>query len=341
MTLVEMTLWGAAMIVVLGLARLFGLKTLPRMAMPWLWMVVLVRLLTPIQYTVAVSAKASELGSDGASELIPRAVETVTGAIGDAGRGLERMLAEGQAQAIPWKAIWLVGVACGACLFVGGHLVWRRRLREAVPLRHPAVAAWREAQPLCQPVRVLITARTPMPMACGILRPRIYIPAGMEPDALPYVLLHEGTHIQRMHLLAKLLMRVAICLHWFNPLVWGMASLLMRDLELACDARVLDRLDAKERSAYAHTLVSMAAGQPRTAGGFIAFTEHPVSERVRMMTRPPTRPWAGRFLTVALLLCCAIGFTVAQADQQEAAPPAAPAYHETAPPQADTPEPWP
>ena len=88
--------------------------------------------------------------------------------------------------------------------------------------------------------------------------------------ALRYVLEHEFVHIQRFDVLSKLLLIAAICVHWFNPLVWVMYVLANRDLELSCDETVLRRFGGDVRAAYARVLIRMEAAR----GGFAPLCNH-------------------------------------------------------------------
>ena len=88
--------------------------------------------------------------------------------------------------------------------------------------------------------------------------------------ALRYVLEHEFVHIQRFDVLSKLLLIAAVCVHWFNPLVWVMYVLANRDLELSCDETVLRRFGGDVRAAYARVLIRMEAAR----GGFAPLCNH-------------------------------------------------------------------
>ena len=91
------------------------------------------------------------------------------------------------------------------------------------------------------------------PLVSGVLRPLIFLPASLDfrdPELLRNILLHECAHIRRRDNLMKLAALLALCIHWFNPLVWLMVNWISRDLEEACDETVLTILDVQQRQSY-------------------------------------------------------------------------------------------
>ena len=115
--------------------------------------------------------------------------------------------------------------------------------------------------------------RISSPLTFGVLRPVILVPKKTDwtdETALRYVLEHEFVHIQRFDVLSKLLLIAAVCVHWFNPLVWVMYVLANRDLELSCDETVLRRFGGDVRAAYARVLIRMEAAR----GGFAPLCNH-------------------------------------------------------------------
>ena len=110
--------------------------------------------------------------------------------------------------------------------------------------------------------------RISSPLTFGVLRPVILVPKKTDwtdETALRYVLEHEFVHIQRFDVLSKLLLIAAVCVHWFNPLVWVMYVLANRDLELSCGETVLRRFGGDIRAAYARVLIRMEAASGGTA----------------------------------------------------------------------------
>ncbi|MDD4850413.1 MAG: M56 family metallopeptidase, partial [Gemmiger sp.] len=122
------------------------------------------------------------------------------------------------------------------------------------------------------------------PLVCGTLRPRIYLPTRMDFEntgLLRDILTHEALHVKRKDNWVKAAMLVALCLNWYNPLVWWMSQMLCADLEAACDAAVLSRADTDQRQSYAYSLLSMALTGNRPTLLYSAFSKIVVERRIK------------------------------------------------------------
>lgn len=131
----------------------------------------------------------------------------------------------------------------------------------------------------------------------GIVRPRIYLPSALPPEEQAYILLHEQTHLRRWDPIWKLLGFLALCVHWFNPLVWLALHFAERDMELSCDEAVLSQLGPEIRQAYAASLLRLSAG--RQTG--IAFGEGNTKGRILNVLR-----WKNPRLLVTLAAATAV-----------------------------------
>jgi beta-lactamase regulating signal transducer with metallopeptidase domain len=142
------------------------------------------------------------------------------------------------------------------------------------------------------------------PVAFGILRPRVVVPqaALADRETLRLVLLHELTHIRRGDNL-RVLLFLFVCAHWFNPLIWLFFLLSGKDMELACDAAVLRRLDRPQRRQYAEALLALAAGrQPWLSA---AFGRSAVRQRILGIVQYRRVTILAAVLSAALLLALA------------------------------------
>lgn len=122
------------------------------------------------------------------------------------------------------------------------------------------------------------------PVAAGVLLPFILLPASLDfrqEELVRHILTHEAMHIRRKDNLVKLVLMAALCLHWYNPLVWVMAREFCRDMESACDEAALAVLGAEESAPYAQSLLEMAV--PGLGGGLFAsaFSRTEVERRVK------------------------------------------------------------
>ena len=174
------------------------------------------------------------------------------------------------------------------------------------------------------------------PCLVGVLRPTVYLTpeAARDERTLRHVLAHEETHRRHGDCLWSLLRLAALCLHWYNPLVWLAVVVSKRDGELACDEAALERLGGAERVAYGETLLSMVTAKPRgrdllSLSTSMTAGKRPMRERIETIARRPrTRAAALVLALAALLSATALAFT------KGTEPPAPPV---TEPPEAEAP----
>ena len=274
MNLLELTLQGGVLIGAILLLRLLGRYRLPGWTFRILWGVALVRLLVPLAlpFPWNVYAGLERLLSPEAAQPIP----SESGALVQAlpvppasdlpGRDMPSAPQEpawsGAAQTapmeIPWPAIlWLAGAVLLAVAFVVSYRRSVAVFRTALPLTHPAINRWRQCYPVLRGVPIRRCDRIRSPLTYGLIRPVILLPKGVDCDQeeVGYILLHEGTHIRHRDAWWKLFLAAALCVHWFNPLVWCMYVWANRDLERYCDESVVRRCGLEARSEYALTLL--------------------------------------------------------------------------------------
>ena len=115
----------------------------------------------------------------------------------------------------------------------------------------------------------------------GFLKPKIYIPAGINDNTRQQILAHERTHLDKGDQWIKLIGFLALVLHWFNPLVWVSYILLCKDIEMACDQRVVQFMDLPERKAYSAALLDCSTHKVHYAACPVAFGEVSVKYRIK------------------------------------------------------------
>lgn len=123
------------------------------------------------------------------------------------------------------------------------------------------------------------------PFIMGIIRPRIYLPTGMHPSAAAHVLAHERAHIRRLDHWWKPLGFVLLTVHWFNPVIWLAYILLCRDIELACDEKVIKEMGCEDKRSYSEALLRCSVPRRMIAACPLAFGEVGVKERVKNVIR--------------------------------------------------------
>ena len=119
------------------------------------------------------------------------------------------------------------------------------------------------------------------PFILGFIRPRIYVPSGMREDCLEYVLKHEYAHIKRLDYIWKIAGYLILSVYWFNPLVWLGYVLFCRDVESACDERVIKEMDAEQKKEYSEALVLCSMKRRIVIACPLAFGEVGVRQRIK------------------------------------------------------------
>lgn len=297
--ILRMSLGGSIAIAAVLAARLMLLRA-PRRLTALLWLAVLFRLLCPVSLPAPVGVlpqgslpplewNAPKTEQHTASTNAVAAPQAPKAAVGNDGApGLPAAEARQAFQwkdALPW--LWLLGALALLLYGWGASLALGRRLRTAVH-REGNVYEYAGDTPFVR----------------GLLRPRIYLPPGLCEPERGHILAHEQSHIRRGDHIVKPLAYLALCIHWFNPLVWLFFRLLERDLEMACDERVVRRLGGQGRQQYSRSLLALAVGH-RAPGGPLHFSEGDASARIRRVLwykRP--KVW---LLAIALVAVAALG----------------------------------
>lgn len=182
---------------------------------------------------------------------------------------------------------WIAGMVLMAVWAFVSWLRLRRRVAEAVP---EGEGVW-----LCD--------RIGSPFLLGLVHPRIYLPAGLDGESRTYVLAHERAHIRRRDHWVKPVGFLLLAAYWFNPLLWLAYVLLCRDIELACDERVIRELGSQSKKPYSQALLRCSVHRGMIAACPLAFGEVGVKERVKnVLNYKKPAFWV---ILVSLALCAA------------------------------------
>ena len=203
--------------------------------------------------------------------------------------------------------VWYAGMAGVGAWFLFTNLRFARALRKArTPYRVEG----------CRYPVYLVSA-LPSPCLFGVLRPAVYLneKALQSPDALRFVLAHEQTHARHLDPLWSLLRGVCLTVYWFDPLVWLAAVLSREDCELACDEGTLRALGADERTAYGKALLALVPVCDKPQNPLLGATtmtsgKRSLKERITRIAENRQAKAAAVFAVVALAaLVCAVSFT--------------------------------
>ena len=172
---------------------------------------------------------------------------------------------------------------------------------------YSAVSYWRLRRKVCEAVilrgNIYQSEKVCSPFVLGIIRPKIYLPYHMDSREMGHVIAHEQTHICRRDHWWKPLGFLLLTIHWFNPLMWLSYVLLCRDIELACDEKVIGEMGNEQRADYTQALVTCSVGRRVIAACPLAFGEIGVKERVKsVMNYKKPAFW----IVLASVIVCAV-----------------------------------
>ncbi|MFR0797923.1 MAG: M56 family metallopeptidase [Oscillospiraceae bacterium] len=172
---------------------------------------------------------------------------------------------------------------------------------------YSAVSYWRLRRKVCEAVilrgNIYQSEKVGSPFVLGIIRPKIYLPYHMDSREMDHVIAHEQTHIRRRDHWWKPLGFLLLTIHWFNPLMWLSYVLLCRDIELACDEKVIREMGNEQRADYTQALVACSVGRRVIAACPLAFGEVGVKERVKsVMNYKKPAFW----IVLASVIVCAV-----------------------------------
>lgn len=251
------------------------LKKAPKWVMPLLWGVVALRLvcLFSIESALSLIPSAETIPSEIVTEtrepvLYEQAtLDIVTNpslpSAAEVPVGVSRQQA--QVDFNIYSVLWLAGMAALLvhALVSAGKL--KRKLATAILLRD----------------NIYESEFVDSPFVFGVVKPNIYLPMHMDEGTAAYVIAHEHAHLARRDHWWKVLGYLVLALHWFNPLVWVAYILFCRDIELACDEKVVKGLDGAARADYSQALLSCAAPKRAVAACPLAFGEGNIKTRVK------------------------------------------------------------
>ncbi len=232
MMLMHMSISGGILIILILALRMLAIKRLPKKVFVLLWEIAALRLLIPFDLPLRYG-------------IVSPVVVHAEKAVLDVSRPA--------AGIIDWRMVlwilWISGIAI--LLFIFGIRYYResQRLADALPVSKDEDEILRMLVKIPERVKIYVSDRTSTPLTVGMVQSRIILPKQLRADRidLKYVLAHEMVHIRRVDNVLKMIMLMAACIHWFNPLAWMMYLFFDRDIELSCDERVLEIYGEKQK----------------------------------------------------------------------------------------------
>lgn len=315
MSLLQMSFLGTVIILLIVVLRAVLINRLPKKTFLILWWIALIRLLVPfsIKSVTSIYSLLQSIYSD----INPvRTVQTTTflpihGNMPEIANGLSEAMVQRTESISILSVIWLAGLLLCFGFFAVSYIKCYREFRFSLPVENDILEAWKEKHPLKRSLSIRQTETIAAPLSYGVIRPVILMPKNTEWKniyQLRYVLEHEYVHIRRLDMLTKLIMIAAVCIHWFNPLVWVMYILFNRDLELSCDETVVRRFGMDIKSVYATALISMEEKKSGLTPLCNSFSKNAIEERIRAIMKIKKTSKFAVIISAVLVICVTGGF---------------------------------
>lgn len=291
--LVNVSITAGWVVLAILLLRLV-LKKAPKWTRCLLWLVAGVRLVFPFSiesiFSLIPSAKTIDTAKHLARPYIDTGFTVIDNRINDylGDRFFEGVTVPANhfANIVRTAAVvWIIGMTAMLLYSMISYVRLRRNLRTATLLRDNL---WE-------------SEAVKSPFILGVIRPRIYLPYHLNTESAWYVIAHEQAHLKRCDHWIKPIAFTLLCIYWFNPLMWAAYILLCRDIELACDEKVIRTMGKEERQIYSMALVQRSVNRRHLAACPLAFGEVGVKERIKTVMHYK-KPAFWLILT-ALLLC--------------------------------------
>lgn len=291
----------ASWLILAVLVLRFVLKKAPKWVMPLLWGVVALRLvcLFSIESALSLIPSAETIPSEIVTETrepvlyeqatLNIATNPTLPSAAEVPVGVSRQQA--QVDFNIYSVLWLAGMAALLVHALVSAEKLKRKLATAILLRD----------------NIYESEFVDSPFVFGVVKPNIYLPMHMDEGTAAYVIAHEHAHLARRDHWWKVLGYLVLALHWFNPLVWVAYILFCRDIELACDEKVVRGLDGAARADYSQALLSCAAPKRAVAACPLAFGEGNIKTRVKSALhykKPAFWVAAAAVLAVVLVAVC-------------------------------------
>lgn len=265
----------ASWLVLALLVLRFVLKKAPRSILCTLWALVAFRLIFPFSFESIFSLIPS--AEPLPEEFLYAATPQLNSGISSVDQILNPIIAESLTPVQPVSAnptqinsfifsrLWFLGMVLMLLYLLVSYCVIRKKVQICIPVDHTLR--------LCDHIDA--------PFILGIIRPRIYLPSDLDPVTAAHVLAHEQAHLKRRDHWWKPLGFVLLSVYWFNPVLWLAYALLCRDIEQACDEKVVQDLDIAGKKAYSKALLQCSVPRKMITACPLAFGEVGVKRRIK------------------------------------------------------------
>lgn len=319
----NMSLTATFVAVIVISIRLLLLKRLPKFNVCFLWWILLFRLISPVSMTndfslmnIAKPAMEEDISisylhdnistmpltkmvfdSDISNDLVTSASHIINDADSDWNFNILLIA----------SIVWVLGIVFLVVYNMISYIRTLSQIRTATICRVPIINDIKRMLKIKRDIKIYETDMIDSPFVCGILSPKIYIPARIDKSQLPYILTHECVHIKRKDYIIKPFSYLLLIMHWFNPLVWVAIKLFNQDIEMACDEKVISISGENTIKEYSHTLLSFGIKKNVSFFGlYPSFGKSHLAVRINHILKLRKRPIYEKILVA--IFVAGIGF---------------------------------
>jgi len=273
----EMSLVATVLAIVLMLLRLIFKRHMPKMLLICLWGSIIIKLIVPLQLPSPIGIY-NKIDTKG---IIQALIKPNIALNDESIQNNKNKLTP----AVVLPAVWVLGAVGMFAFILMLYLKTIKRYKNAIPLNNKKINEFLNSQKKWCSVKIYTIDFLSTPLAVGIIKPKIILPSSLDiydENTVRYILMHELQHINYFDNLLRLVLMFSLCLHWFNPVAWLCYILLIRDIEAACDERVILKLGESSKFEYARALLNTAYIQTSYKLSFTAgFARDSVKDRVK------------------------------------------------------------
>ncbi len=320
MGIISMSLASSVLILVILVIRILLMNRLPKKTFMVLWGIALCRLLIPLSVPSKLNIFAllhlnnSKVIGTTALVIPSKGVKAVP----DMGNPI---FTDSSATGISTITLfWLMGLIVCTLYILVTHLRCCKEYKTALPIDNEFIKCWLKEHKLRRTIQIKQYDRIAAPLTYGIFKPVILLPKTTNWDEhkrLQYVLTHEYTHIKKFDTLSKLLLASALCVHWFNPLVWVMYTLANRDIERSCDESVIRTYGETEKCSYAMSLIELEEKRSGLTPLCTNFSKNSTQERIVSIMKMKKNSLLGIVLAITVVIGTTAAFATSASTEDK------------------------
>lgn len=319
MIILKMSFSASVLILVIMFIRITLLQWLPKKTFPVLWSIVLYRLLVPFfvpskfsVYTLINVLKRRfvsintflELGFFNSRNVVSSAASDIISTA-----ALKNVV---NIDILLINVLWIIGICVCVLFFLISHFHCLIIYRMSLPIENALIDSWKREHTIRRKVDIRQSDRITTALTYGLLRPIVLLPKTTnwtDETQLQYILTHEYVHIRKFDVLLKWFLAFSVCVHWFNPFVWIMYILAIRDIELSCDETVVWILGEAIRYSYALTLIELEEKKISFITLANRFSKNPIEERIMLIMKTRRVSFIAILAAFTIVISAIIAFT--------------------------------